>query len=71
MFPAYIEQVLVPALLRNCIAVMENFRAHEFAGVQEAIEKARAAVRCLPKYLFDFGAIKMCYGSFTVCCAKW
>src|SRR5437764_385745 len=41
IFRAYVEQCLVPTLRRNDIVVMDNFRAHKVAGIQEAIEKAR------------------------------
>ena len=49
-FLAYVEQCLVPTLRRNDIVVMDNLRAHKVPGVREAIEKAQATVRYLPKY---------------------
>src|ERR1700692_691680 len=45
MFLAYVEQCLAPTLKRNDIVVMDNFKAHKVAGIQEAIEKVRATVR--------------------------
>ena len=53
MFLAYVKQCLVPTLRRNDIVVMDNFRAHKVPGIREAIEKARATVRYLPKYSPD------------------
>jgi len=50
MFRAYVEQCLVPTLLRNDIVVMDNCRVHLVAGIREAIEKARTTVRYPPKY---------------------
>ena len=59
MFLAYVEQCLVPTLKRNDIVVMDNLRAHKIPGIQEAIEKARATVRYLPKYSPDLNPIAM------------
>jgi transposase len=64
MFRAYVEQCLVPTLRRNDIVVMDNFRAHKVANIQEAIEKARATVRYLPKYSPDLNPIEMSYSKF-------
>jgi transposase len=64
MFLAYVEQCLVPTLKRNDIVVMDNFKAHKVAGVREAIEKARATVRYLPKYSPDFNPIELPYSKF-------
>jgi transposase len=50
MFLAYVEQCLVPTLRRNDIVVMDNCRVHLGPGIREAIEKAGAIIRYLPKY---------------------
>jgi DDE superfamily endonuclease len=36
MFPAYVEQCLVPTLKRNDIVVVDNFASHKVAGIGEA-----------------------------------
>jgi transposase len=64
MFLAYVEHVLVPTLRRTDIVVMDNFRSHKVAGVQEAIEKVRATVQYLPKYSPDLNPIEMPYSKF-------
>jgi transposase len=64
MFLAYVEQCLVPTLKRNDIVVMDNFQVHKVAGVREAIEKARATLRYLPKYSPDLNPIEMPYSKF-------
>jgi len=64
MFLAYVEQCLVPTLKRNDIVVMDNYRAHKVAGIQEAIEKAHATVRYLPKYSPDLNPIELPYSKF-------
>jgi transposase len=59
MFLAYIEQCLVPTLKRNDIVVMDNCRVHLAPAIREAIEKARATLRYLPKYSPDLNPIEM------------
>ncbi len=61
MFLAYVEQCLVPTLKCNDIVVADNFAAHKVAGIQEAIEKAGATLRFLPKYSPDLNPIEMPY----------
>jgi len=70
MFRAYVEQCLVPTLRRNDIVVMDNYRAHKVAGIREAIEKARATVRYLPKYSPDLNPIEMPYSKFKALLRK-
>ena len=70
MFRAYVEQCLVPTLRRNDIVVMDNYRAHKVAGIREAIEKARATIRYLPKYSPDLNPIEMPYSKFKALLRK-
>jgi transposase len=70
MFRAYIEQCLVPTLRRNDIVVMDNCRVHLVAGIQEAIEKARATLRYLPKYSPDLNPIELSYSKFKALLRK-
>ena len=65
MFLAYVEQCLVPTLKRNDIVVMDNCRVHLGPGIREAIQKARATLRYLPKYSPDLNPIAMPYGKFN------
>jgi len=64
MFRAYVEKILVPALKRNDIVVMDNLQAHKVAGISEAIEKAKATLRYLPKYSPDLNPIELPYSKF-------
>ena len=64
MFLAYVEQCLVRTLERNDIVVADNFAAHKVSGVREAIEKAGATLRFLPKYSPDLNPIEMPYSKF-------
>ena len=60
-FLAYVEQVLVPALLPGDIVVMDNLGSHKVAGVRKAIEAARATQRFLPAYSPDFDPIEQVF----------
>ena len=70
IFLAYVEQCLVPTLRRNDIVVMDNFRAHQVPGIREAIEKAHATVRYLPKYSPDLNPIELPYSKFKTLLRK-
>ena len=64
VFRAYVEQCLVPTLRPKDIVVLDNLQAHKVAGVEEAIEKAGATVRYLPKYSPDLNPIELLYSKF-------
>jgi len=70
MFLAYVEQCLVPTLRRNDIVVMDNCRIHLVAGIREAIEKAQATLRYLPKYSPDLNPIELPYSKFKALLRK-
>ena len=70
MFLDYVEQCLVPTLRRDDIVVMDNCRIHLVAGVREAIEKARATLRYLPKYSPDLNPIELSYSKFKALLRK-
>jgi DDE superfamily endonuclease len=70
MFRTYVEQCLVPARRRNDIVAMDNCRVHLVAGIREAIEKARARLRYLPKYSPDLDPIELPYGKFNALLGK-
>jgi transposase len=64
IFRAYVEQCLAPTLKRNDIVVIDNFAAHKVPGIREAIEKAGATLRYLPKYSPDLNPIELPYSKF-------
>lgn len=64
MFLAYVEQCLTRALKRNDIVVLDNFASHRVAGIREAIEKAGATLRYLPRYSPDLNPIELPYSKF-------
>jgi transposase len=61
MFLAYVKQCLAPTLRRNDIVVMDHFKPHKTPGAEEAIAKARATVRLLPKSSPDLNHIELPY----------
>jgi transposase len=70
IFLAYVQQVLVPTLRRGDTVVMDNYAAHKVIGVQEAIEKAGATIRYLPRYSPDLNPIEMPYSKFKAVLRK-
>jgi transposase len=64
MFRAYVEQCLAPTLRRNDIVAMDNCRIHLGPAIREAIEKAHATLRYLPKYSPDLNPIELAYSKF-------
>jgi transposase len=52
------------AFRRNDIVVMDNCRVHMAPAVRQAIEKAKASVRYLPKYSPDLNPIELPYSKF-------
>jgi transposase len=61
LFLAYVQQVLVPALRKGDIVVMDNLSAHKVAGVVEAINAAGASVLYLPAYSPDLNPIEQAF----------
>ena len=60
-FLAYIQQCLLPTLERRDIVVIDNVPCHKVAGVEEAIQAARASLRYLPKYSPDLNPIELLF----------
>ena len=61
-FIAYLEQCLAPTLKRGDIGIIDNLKAHQVAGVREAIEAAGATLRYLPRYSPDLDPIEPAFG---------
>lgn len=58
-FFAYVEQMLIPALARGTIVVMDNLSAHHAPRVERVLEEAGMQVRYLPPYSPDFNPIEL------------
>lgn len=64
VFLAYVQQVLIPALLRlkpHAVIVMDNLSAHRAATVIKALTKAGFEIRFLPRYSPDLSPIEPCW----------
>jgi transposase len=57
-FRAYVEQVLVPELVRGDVVVMDNLGSHTVVGVRRAIEAAGCELLYLPPYSPDLNPIE-------------
>lgn len=65
-FQAYVEQILVPALHKGDVVVLDNLKPHKAAGVKAAVERAGARVLPLPPYSPDYTPIEEMYSKFKV-----
>lgn len=70
MFRAYVEHCLRATLRRGDIVVLDNLQAHKAAGVEQAIDKAGATLRYLPKYSPDLNPIEMPFAKLKTCLRK-
>ena len=64
VFLAFVEQVLIPALLRerpDAVVVMDNLAAHKAACVRAALDKAGINYRYLPAYSPDMNPIELAW----------
>lgn len=57
-FVAYVEQMLVPALARGTIVVMDNLGAHHAPAVGRILAAAGVELRYLPPYSPDLNPIE-------------
>jgi transposase len=70
IFLAYLEQCLVPTLNRDDIVFIDHLKAHQVAGVREAIEAAGATLRYLPRYSPDLDPIEPAFGKLKALLRK-
>ena len=61
VFRAYSEQVLRPTRRAGDIVIMDHLRAHNAAGIREAIERAGAQRLYLPPYSPELSPIEPCW----------
>ena len=69
-FMAYVEQVLVPTLVKGDIVFMDNLRTHKVDGVREALRAVGATVRYLPAYSPDLNPIEMAFSKLKAALRK-
>ena len=64
VFLAFVEQALIPALLRerpDAVVVMDNLGAHKAAAVRGALDRAGIGHRYLPAYSPDMNPIEQAW----------
>ena len=66
-FLAYVQQVLVPALVPGQIVVMDNLSAHKGEPVRHAIEQVGCRLLFLPPYSPDLAPIEEAFSKIKAC----
>lgn len=64
VFLAYVQKVLIPALLRlkpNAVIVMDNLSAHKYEKVIQVLVDAKFDLCFLPRYSPDLSPIEPCW----------
>lgn len=69
-FLAYVEQILVPTLVRGDIVVMDNLGSHKGQGVRAAIRAAGAKLFFLPPYSPDLNPIEQAFSKLKTLLRK-
>ena len=67
VFRAYVEQALRPTLHPGDLVIMDNLRAHNAAGIREAIEQTGAQLLYWPPYSPDLSPIERCWAKLKTC----
>ena len=57
-FEAYVRQMLIPAVPRGSIVVMDNLSAHKSPVIARVLQDAGAELWYLPPYSWDFNPIE-------------
>ena len=60
-FPAFVREVLLPALRPGQIVVMDNLSSHKTTAVRAAFASASIGVRYLPRYSPEWNPIELCW----------
>ena len=61
VFLTYVREVLSPTLAEDDIVVLDNLKAHQVAGIEEAIVAKGARVAYLPPYSPDYNPVEKCW----------
>lgn len=69
-FEAYVEHVLIPALPKDAIVVMDNLSAHKSPRIAQLLENAKAELWYLPPYSPDFNPIEMMWSKIKASLRK-
>ena len=69
-FETYVEKVLVPALRRDDVVIMDNLSSHKGPKVRAMIEAAGAQLLHLPSYSPDFNPIENAFSKLKALLRK-
>lgn len=69
-FRAYVEQFLVPTLVKDDWVIMDNLPAHKVAGIRETIEAVGAHLVYLPPYSPDLNPIEQVFSKLKTLLRK-
>ncbi len=69
-FLAYVDQVLVPALMPGDIVIMDNLGSHKGRAVRAAIKRAGARLIFLPPYSPDLNPIEQVFAKLKTLLRK-
>jgi transposase len=69
-FQAYVERILVPALLPGDIVIIDNLGSHKGKAVRHAIELAGATLLFLPPYSPDLNPIEQVFAKLKAMLRK-
>jgi transposase len=69
-FLAYVEQLLVPTLVRGDIVVMDNLSSHKGTAIRAAIRAAGAKLFFLPPYSPDLNPIEQAFSKLKTLLRK-
>jgi len=70
VFEGYLREMLVPALGKGDVVVMDNLSVHKSERVRELIEGADAEVLYLPPYSPDFNPIEEAFSKIKTSSAR-
>ena len=69
-FVAYVEQILVPTLVRGDIVIMDNLSSHKGVAVRRAIRGVGAKLFFLPPYSPDLNPIEQAFSKLKTLLRK-
>ena len=67
VFDIFVARVLVPALWRGDIVLLDNLSVHHASGIAQAVKAAQGHVLFLPPYSPDFSPLEHCWAKVKTC----
>ncbi|MCC8077166.1 MAG: transposase [Oscillospiraceae bacterium] len=70
-FVTYLREVLISALKKGDIVVMDNLRSHHVKEVEELLRQNEITLLYLPPYSPDLNPIEKMWSKMKACLRKW